>query len=70
MFLMSETLAKYDAPYAELIGRVCSFGESFLIGGASSFTAPASGNLYLVVNNNLGTYADNQSSFTVLFRRK
>jgi hypothetical protein len=40
MFLMSETLAKYDAPYDALICRVCSLGELFLIGGASSFTAP------------------------------
>lgn len=56
-----------DAPYAALIGRIGPSGDPFLIGGASSFTSPASGNLYLVVNDNLGTYSDNQAGFTVLF---
>jgi hypothetical protein len=41
-------------------------GDAFLIGGADSFTSPASGYLYLTVNDNLGFYADNLSGFTVL----
>lgn len=56
-----------DAPYGALVGRVGPYGEPFLIGGSSSFTAPANGNLYLAVNDNLGFYADNLSGFTVLF---
>jgi hypothetical protein len=59
--------AMNDAPYGALVGRVGPFGEPFLIGGASSFVAPASGNLYLTVNDNLGFYSDNLSGFTVLF---
>jgi len=55
-----------DAPYGALVGRVGPYGEPFLIGGSTSFTAPASGNLYLVVNDNLGFYYDNLSGFTVL----
>lgn len=56
-----------DAPYGALVGRVGPFGQPFLIGGASSFIAPASGNLYLAVNDNLVFYSDNLSGFTVLF---
>lgn len=59
-----------DAPYGALIGRVGPVGEPFLIGGASSFIAPATGHLYLVVNDNLGTYSDNRSGFTVLISRR
>jgi hypothetical protein len=58
------------APYGALIGRVGPFGEPFLIGGASSFIAPATGKLYLVVNDNLGTYSDNRRGYTVLIRGK
>ena len=43
------------APYGALVGRVGPFGESFLIGGASSFIPPASGTLYLAVNDNIGS---------------
>lgn len=56
-----------DAPYGALIGRIGPSGDPFLIGDAASFTAPASGYLYLTVNDNLGSYSDNLSGFTVLF---
>ena len=59
-----------DAPYGALIGRVGPDGEPFLIGGASSFVAPVSGYLYLVVNDNLGFYNDNLSGFTVILAGK
>ena len=55
------------APYGALVGRVGPSGEPFLIGGAPMFEAPASGFLYLVVNDNLGFYSDNLGGFTVLF---
>ena len=55
------------APYGALVGRVGPSGESFLIGGASSFIPPASGTLYLTVNDNLGSYWDNLAGFTVRF---
>jgi hypothetical protein len=38
-----------------------------MIGGASSVTPPASGTLYLAVNDNLGSYSDNLAGFTVSF---
>jgi hypothetical protein len=56
-----------DAPYGALVGRVGPSGDPFLIGGASWFTAPTSGHLYLTVNDNLGFYSDNLAGFTVLF---
>ena len=59
-----------DAPYGALVGRVGSDGLPFLIGGASSFTPPVSGPLYLTVNDNLGFYWDNLAGFTVLFTGK
>lgn len=59
-----------DAPYGALVGRVGPEGSPFLIGGASSFTPPASGPLYLTVNDNLGFYLDNLGGFTVLFPGK
>lgn len=59
--------AMNDAPYGALVGRVGPFGEPFLIGGDPSFVAPATGNLYLSVNDNLGFYSDNLGGFTVLF---
>ncbi|HEX6033801.1 MAG TPA: hypothetical protein VFY83_05170 [Anaerolineales bacterium] len=57
-----------DAPYGALVGRVGPSSDPFLIGGSSSFISPASGYLYLAVNDNLGFYSDNLSGFTVLFR--
>lgn len=56
--------------YGALVGRVGLSGESFLIGGALSFIPPASGTLYLTVNDNLGSYWDNLAGFTVLFAGK
>ncbi|HET7088844.1 MAG TPA: hypothetical protein VFL17_09355, partial [Anaerolineae bacterium] len=56
-----------DAYYGALVGRVGPSGDPFLIGGASSFTSPADGFLYLTVNDNLGFYSDNLAGFTVLF---
>ena len=58
------------APYGALVGRVGPSGEPFLLGGASSFSPPASGWLYLTVNDNLGFYLDNLAGFTVLFSGK
>ena len=62
--------AMNDAPYGALVGRVGPDGAAFLIGGASSFTPPASGTLYLTVNDNLSSYWDNLAGFTVLFAGK
>jgi hypothetical protein len=59
-----------DAPYGALVGRVSPDGEPFLIGGASKFTAPSSGPLYLAVNDNLGFYNDNLGGFTVILAGK
>ena len=55
------------APYGALVGRVGQYGDPFMIGGASSVTPPASGTLYLAVNDNLGSYSDNLAGFTVSF---
>jgi hypothetical protein len=57
-------------PYGALVGRVGPDSLPFLIGGASSFIPPASGTLYLTVNDNLGSYWDNLAGFTVLFAGK
>jgi len=54
------------APYGALIGNVD--GISFLIGDADSFVAPASGVLFLGVNDDLIYHADNQAGFTVQFK--
>jgi hypothetical protein len=59
-----------DAPYGALVGKVGPDGQPFLIGGASSFTAPSSGDLYLSVNDNLGFYNDNLGGFTVILAGK
>jgi hypothetical protein len=58
------------APYGALVGRVGPFGSPFLIGGSPSFIPPASGALYLTVNDNLISYWDNLAGFTVLFGGK
>jgi hypothetical protein len=65
-----EPCALNGAPYGALVGRIGPSGEPFLIGGASSFIAPATGELYLIVNDNLEYYYDNLAGFTVLFKRK
>ena len=55
-----------DAPYGSLVARIGQYGQPFLIGGAAEVTWPASGSLYLAVNDNLGFYSDNLAGFTVL----
>lgn len=59
-----------DAPYGALVGRVGPDGQPFLIGDASAFISPASGNLYMAVNDNLSFYNDNLSGFTVILAGK
>lgn len=54
------------APYGALIGKVD--GQAFLIGDALSFTAPASGWLWLGVNDDLIYHDDNLAGFTVQFK--
>jgi hypothetical protein len=49
-----------------LIGRIGPNGTPFGIGGATTIVAPASGILYLGVNDD--QYADNQGSFQVIVR--
>ena len=58
------------ASYGALVGKVGPEGDPFLIGGASSFIPTASGALYLIVNDNIGSYWDNLAGFTVLFPGK
>jgi hypothetical protein len=53
-------------PYGMLIGRVGN--NVFPIGDDASFTLPASGWLYLAVNDYLGTYWDNKGEFNVLIQ--
>jgi|tagenome__1003787_1003787.scaffolds.fasta_scaffold20752013_2 hypothetical protein len=52
------------ASFGELIGRVGK--KTFVIGDATSFTAPASGTLQLAANDLVLTYFDNGGTFTVL----
>lgn len=53
-------------PYGALIGMVD--GHAFLIGDASTITAPASGWLKLGVNDDLIYHDDNLAGFTVQFK--
>ena len=53
-----------DAYFGELIGRIGD--TTFAIGDATSFVAPASGELELAVNDLVLTYGDNKGAFTVL----
>ncbi len=57
-----------DFPYGMLVGKIGADGLAFPVGRDTSFTANASGFLYLSVNDNLGFYADNEGGYTVLFR--
>ncbi|MCL4560117.1 MAG: hypothetical protein M1281_05840 [Chloroflexi bacterium] len=52
-------------PYGSLVGKIGVDGEPFLIGSSLTFTPTLSGDLYLIVNDNEGTYEDNTGSFTV-----
>ncbi len=57
-----------DAPFGALIGKVGTGGTSFLIGASSSIDAPASGMLYLTVNDYLPYYSDNKGGYLVRFK--
>ncbi len=57
-----------DAPYGALVGRVGVDGTAFLIGDAQHFQAPATGDLFLAVNDNLAYYDDNRGGFTIIVR--
>jgi len=54
-------------PFGALIGKIGGCG-AFLIGDASSFTASATGRLFLAVNDFIGTYGDNLAGLTVIFK--
>jgi hypothetical protein len=56
------------APFGALVARVGADGTPFLIGDASSFTAPATGELFLAVNDFYDDplfLADNNGGFAV-----
>jgi len=53
------------APYGALIGKVGE--QAFLIGDNGSFTAPATGLLWMGVNDHLGYHDDNRDGFIVKF---
>jgi hypothetical protein len=55
-------------PFGALVGKIGVGGSPFLIGDAASFVSVSSGRLYLVVNDFIGEYADNQAGFTVIFK--
>ena len=52
-----------SAPYGALVGRIGT--RTFVIGGASSFTAPATGALELAVNDAAEWLFDNSGGYTV-----
>ncbi len=58
------------APYGMLIGKVVGSKGAviFAIGNTETVTAPASGKLYLIINDNLGYYDDNQGHYLVTFK--
>jgi hypothetical protein len=58
------------APYGMLVGKIISTkGEvAFAIGNADSVKMPASGRLFLSINDNLGTYGDNLGYYLVTIR--
>ena len=57
--------AARDAYFGTLVGKVGD--TTFSIGDTDTITAPASGRLYLGVNDYVLTYWDNHGAFTVLF---
>ncbi len=57
-----------DTPFGALVGKVGAGGPPFLIGASSSFTASASGTLYLAVNDYLLYYSDNKGGYLVRFQ--
>lgn len=54
-----------DSPYGALVGKIGEDGIPFLMGSSNSLTPEVSGYLYLVVNDNLGFYEDNQGEFHI-----
>ncbi len=56
------------APFGALVGKVGPDGTPFLIGADSSFKAPASGTLYLAVNDYQKYYSDNKGGYLVRFQ--
>ena len=48
--------------FGALLGRIGSSGDWFLVGKREKFTASTSGQLYLIVNDTLGGFADNSCS--------
>ncbi len=63
-----EPCALNGAPFGALVGKVGTGGEPFLIGASSSINAPASGMLYLAVNDYLPYYSDNKGGYLVRFK--
>lgn len=59
--------AMENAPFGALVGRIGVDGTPFLIGSNSTFTAEASGDLYLAVNDLLIYYGDNYGNYMVFF---
>jgi len=66
-YVPGQTCVLYGEPFGALIGKIGG-GGAFLIGDASSFTAGATGRLFLAVNDFEGTYFDNLAGFTVIFK--
>lgn len=58
------------APYGMLIGKIVTSKGNvvFAIGNADKIVAPASGKLYLSINDNLGFYDDNLGRYLVTFK--
>ncbi len=56
------------APYGALIGRIGPGGTPFVMGALITLNAPATGELFLAVNDNVDFYADNAGSFIVRLR--
>ena len=60
-----------SANFGALLGRIGSSGDWFLVGKSKKFTASTSGQLYLIVNDTLGGFADNSCRhFTAKIRVK
>lgn len=53
-------------PYGALVGMID--GTVFVIGSSYAGTAPASGEIMLAINDNLGYHADNRGGFAVQIR--
>jgi hypothetical protein len=60
-----EPCALNGAPYGALIGKIGPSGTPFFIGSSLSMTAAETGELSLIVNDNLGWYFDNYGNLMV-----